>query len=168
MNVLDFVTPDDNLPAWVQEAGMKWTEFMLHAGRLYHNIFGASRLPMNETVLLLHLAFRPEKHSEPAQLAEAMHISRQTVTGLLVSMEKAHLIVSKPVENDRRRKIISLSERGIQELKIFAKNIFTRDAAFIETHMPTNVGESIDRLEGLLVEIEEWMEQHHPVRIGAH
>lgn len=160
MNVKDLVIPDSKLPAWVQIAGLKWTEFMLHAGRLYHNIFGASRLPMNETVLLLYLAFRPEKHSEPAQLAEVLHISRQTMTGLLVRMEKAHLISSKAPQDDKRRKKIFLEERGIKELKIFANNIFKRDAAFIETHMPKDVESSIDRLENLLVEIEEWICQH--------
>lgn len=163
MDVNELVTPDSSLPAWVQEAGVKWTEFMLHAGRLYHNIFGASRLPMNETVLLLYLAFRPEKHSEPAQLADVLHISRQTVTGLLVKMENAHLISSKPMTEDRRKKKICLAERGIKELRIFATNIFNRDAAFIQTYMPENVTESIDKLEELLDRIEVWTGSH-PVK----
>ena len=69
------------------------------------------KLPTPAAFTLLHLYTHPED-AEPARLSESIGIPRQTMTFTLDALEKQKLATRKSHPNDRRRKIISLSDKG--------------------------------------------------------
>ena len=73
--------------------------------------------PMAAT--LLHMLFEGEPR-EPAQIADATCIPRQTMTSLLDGLERQGFIVRDNHPTDRRRKLTSLTEPGAT----LAKEIF--------------------------------------------
>lgn len=68
-------------------------------------------LPINVTIALLKLHLHPDV-SEPAALAEASCLPRQTMTFVLDALEKRGLASRTPHPVDRRRKNIQLSAAG--------------------------------------------------------
>lgn len=68
-------------------------------------------LPSNTSMALLHLHVHPDE-SEPAAMAEANFIPRQTVTFILDTLERKKLATRRPHPNDRRRKRVQLTAKG--------------------------------------------------------
>ena len=68
-------------------------------------------LPANVAMVLVHLHLHPED-SEPAAMAAANYFPRQTVTFILDTLEDKGLAVRKPHPNDRRRKLVQLTQKG--------------------------------------------------------
>lgn len=70
-----------------------------------------SGLPFSVAGATIHLYVHPED-AEPARLAEAIYIPRQSMTFTLDSLERLGLATRTPHPEDRRRKIIVLSPKG--------------------------------------------------------
>ena len=68
-------------------------------------------LPSNTSMVLLHLHVHPDE-SEPAAMAEANFIPRQTATFILDTLERKKLATRQPHPNDRRRKRVQLTAKG--------------------------------------------------------
>ena len=76
-------------------------------------------LPSNVCFALLYIYRNPEK-AEPATIAEAHFIPRQTITFIIDTLEQKKWAVRKPHPNDRRRIQIKLTAAG----RRMAKKIF--------------------------------------------
>lgn len=87
------------LPLWRRI----YQEFMIRSQR-----WG---LPSNTCLALVHLHVHPED-SEPATMAEATFIPRQTATFVLDTLERKKLATRHPHPNDRRRKRVQLTAKG--------------------------------------------------------
>ena len=68
-------------------------------------------MPINVSATLLKLHLHPGI-CEPAALAEASCLPRQTMTFVLDALENRELAFRSPHPNDRRRKIVQLSPKG--------------------------------------------------------
>ncbi|OPZ24206.1 MAG: HTH-type transcriptional regulator MhqR [Lentisphaerae bacterium ADurb.BinA184] len=68
-------------------------------------------LPPNALHTLLHLHLHPGT-SEPAELAEAVCLPRQTVTFILDTLERRRLATRRPHPSDRRRKTVAVTAKG--------------------------------------------------------
>jgi len=68
-------------------------------------------LPPNVCMVLGHLRIFPDV-CEPAAIAEAKRLPRQTMTFVLDTLEKMSLAVRKPHPSDRRRKMVHLTAKG--------------------------------------------------------
>jgi DNA-binding MarR family transcriptional regulator len=82
--------------------------------RINHAFIPRSRkwnLPPTAWVTLMHLLHDP-RDAEPATLAEAGYVPRQTMTYILDALERDGLAVRRPHAVDRRRKVVVLSSRG--------------------------------------------------------
>jgi DNA-binding MarR family transcriptional regulator len=70
-------------------------------------------LAANVSMVLGHLHLHPEV-CEPAAIAEAKRLPRQTMTFVLDTLEKQGLARRKPHAFDRRRKVVQLTPKGKQ------------------------------------------------------
>lgn len=68
-------------------------------------------IPVSVAAATLHLYVHPED-AEPARLAEAIYIPRQSMTFTLDALERLHLAARTPHPADRRKKQILLSSKG--------------------------------------------------------
>ncbi len=68
-------------------------------------------LQPNVCIVLAHLHVKPE-NAEPAEIAQAARLPRQTTTFVLDTLEKQGLALRKPHPSDRRRKIVHLTPKG--------------------------------------------------------
>lgn len=68
-------------------------------------------LPFSVAAATLHLYVHPED-AEPARLADAIFIPRQSMTFTLDALERLRLASRTPHPADRRKKIIVLSAKG--------------------------------------------------------
>jgi MarR family transcriptional regulator, transcriptional regulator for hemolysin len=98
-------------------------EFMFRS-QLYH-------LPANVCMVLVHLHLHPED-SEPASVATANHVPRQTVTFILDTLEKKGLAVRRPHPNDRRRKLVRLTPKGKQLADRMFREMVSFESAALE------------------------------------
>ena len=99
--------PPEHMPA---------TSMLPHWRRIHQELMIRAQkwnLPPNVCMVLMHLHLHPED-SEPATMAAANHFPRQTVTFLLDTLEKRGLAVRKPHPNDRRRKRVQLTAKGLR------------------------------------------------------
>jgi DNA-binding MarR family transcriptional regulator len=70
-----------------------------------------SGLPFSVAGATIHLYVHPED-AEPARLADAIYIPRQSMTFVLDALERQGLATRTPHPEDRRKKIIVLSSKG--------------------------------------------------------
>ncbi len=68
-------------------------------------------IPFSAAAATIHLYVNPED-AEPARLAEAIFIPRQSMTFTLDTLERLGLATRTPHPEDRRKKNILLSEKG--------------------------------------------------------
>ena len=86
------------------------------------------KLQPNACLVLRNLYVEPEV-AEPAEIARAIHLPRQTTTFILDALEKQGLARRKPHPSDRRRKIVEITPKG----KVRAQEI-RNDLVQVETH----------------------------------
>ncbi|NLE67587.1 MAG: winged helix-turn-helix transcriptional regulator [Lentisphaerae bacterium] len=89
-------------------------------------------VPPNICHALFHLHLYPG-HSEPAEVAAAVYMPRQTMTFTLDSMEKNGLAVRKPHPKDRRRKIIRLTPKGHKLAESVFRDLLKLENSAIKT-----------------------------------
>jgi DNA-binding MarR family transcriptional regulator len=73
-------------------------------------------MPFSIAASLIHLYIHPEL-TEPAQLADAIFIPRQSMTFTLDALERDGLALRQSHPNDRRKKIIALTPKGRRRAK---------------------------------------------------
>ena len=93
-------------------------------------------IPLNTYMLLDYLDCHRE-HAEAAEAADELTIPRQTVTALLDGLEKQGLVTRLPHPQDRRRKIIRLTRRGLDKVKRLKTEVHA-----LETNAFKAVGEA--------------------------
>ncbi len=105
-----------NRPAAAQHPAQVPADSMLpQLGRIFQEMTYRSQqlwgLPPNVCMVLGHLQMHPDV-CEPAAIAEAKRLPRQTMTFVLDTLEKRGLATRNPHPHDRRRKIVQLTPRG--------------------------------------------------------
>ena len=93
-------------------------------------------IPLNTYMLLDYLECHRE-HAEAAEAADELTIPRQTVTALLDGLEKQVLATRLPHPQDRRRKIIRLTRKGVERAKRLKAEVHA-----VETSALRAVGET--------------------------
>lgn len=88
-------------------------------------------MPFSVAAAALHLYVRPDI-AEPARLAEAIHIPRQSMTFTLDALERLGLAARTPHPEDRRKKIIVLSSKGEKIAKKMLDDMLHVEATVFE------------------------------------
>lgn len=89
-------------------------------------------LPSNVAMVLVHLHLHPED-SEPAAMAAANALPRQTVTFILDALEKQDLAIRQPHPNDRRRKLVQLTCKGRKMAEAMFQDIIAFESAALRS-----------------------------------
>ncbi len=97
-------------------------------------------LPSNTCMALVHLYRHPED-SEPAAIAEANIIPRQTATFILDTLERKKLAARRPHPNDRRRKRVQLTTKGHRVAEEMFKDLIRFEATALRAIEPSKVNE---------------------------
>jgi len=84
-------------------------------------------MPFSIAASLVHLYIHPEL-TEPAQLADALFIPRQSMTFTLDALERDALATRQPHPNDRRKKIIVLTAKGRKQAKTILDDLLHFEA----------------------------------------
>ena len=98
--------------------------------------------------------------AEPALLAGALRVSRQSMTGLLDKLERGGYLERTPHAADRRRKTIRLRKKGLAVVRGFAGGVVRREAALFGTRSEREVSGALDTLDRLLSLVEQWHAEH--------
>lgn len=88
-------------------------------------------IPFSVAAATLHLYVHPED-AEPARLAEAIFIPRQSMTFTLDALERLNLAARTPHPDDRRKKSIVLSSKGKKLGKAMLEDILQFEATAFE------------------------------------
>ena len=83
-------------------------------------------------LLVLDFILRAENDVEPAMIADALSIPRQTVTGILDQLEKNGLTRREPHPADRRRTRLFLTEKGRDTITAILKELAVHEDAVID------------------------------------
>ena len=146
-------------PPWVRTAADRWAQLVERAAILFMGLYVASPLSRTETELLILLWKEPES-GEPAMLAERLHVSRQTMTGLLDKLETSGYIERTAHPTDRRRKVLRLKKKGVNLVRDFAGSVLRREAQFFEQHPAGEIQSTLDTLDRLVSMAEQWNRDH--------
>lgn len=87
--------------------------------RQYLNFFNKylSELNINENQFWILLVICQEQNISQEQIASMIRVNEATVTRELNNLEKRNLIIRKTDENDRRRKLVSLYDKGFEMIQ---------------------------------------------------
>lgn len=145
---------------WVRDATNRWTRLLVRSALIYMDLFSASPLSRTETEILVLLFLADGERSEPALLADRLHVSRQSMTGLLDRLENAGFVSRGAHETDRRRKVIRLTGKGIRLVRTVAERTVRRDAGLIATFPEREVSGTLGLVESLCDKVEAWAADH--------
>lgn len=95
-------------------------------------------LPSNTNLALMHLYIHPEE-SEPAAMAEAIYIPRQTATFILDTLEREGLASRLPHPKDRRRKRVQLTPKGKQLAQKMVQDLLMFETDALKVIDPSQV-----------------------------
>ena len=151
---------EDAPDAWVRDATNRWAHLLVRAALIYLGLFEASPISRTETEILFLLFVEDGEKSEPAVLADRLHVSRQTMTGLLDRLESNGFVTRQAHPTDRRRKVVLLSERGLNLIRDAGSRALRRDAGLIATFPEGEVSDTLDLMERLCGKVEEWTRAH--------
>lgn len=148
---------------WVRDATNRWTHLLVRSARIYMDHFSASPLSRTETEILALLFLEDGERSEPSLLADRLHISRQSMTGLLDRLENAGFVSRNAHETDRRRKVVRLTTEGLRLVQTVAERALRRDAELIAKFPKQDVVGTLGLMEDICDKIETWANDH-PLR----
>ena len=148
-----------NAAPWARQAADRWALLAERVAHLFIALFALSPLPRTETEILIILWRNPEE-GEAAILADKLHVSRQTMTGILDKLETGGYALRVPHETDRRRKVIRLTDKGTKIVSAFVGRVFRREAALFERHPEVNVDKTHDELDRMLSLEEAWTNEY--------
>lgn len=81
------------------------------AGKAFDRALPAG-LTRAQFTVLHHFVRRELSEQSPAQLADAIQVTRSTMTSTLARMERSGLVTSRPDPTDGRGKLVALTEAG--------------------------------------------------------
>ena len=89
------------------------------AARQYLNFFGKylSELDINQNQFWILLNLCHEQNISQDKMASVLRVNGATMTRELNDLEKRRLIIRKTDENDRRKKLVSLFDKGFEMLE---------------------------------------------------
>jgi DNA-binding MarR family transcriptional regulator len=148
-----------NAAPWARQAADRWALLAERVAHLFIALFALSPLPRTETEILIILWRNPEE-GEAAILADKLHVSRQTMTGILDKLETGGYALRVPHETDRRRKVIRLTDKGREIVRSFVGSMFRREGALFERHPEVNIDTTLDELDRMLSLEEAWMKEY--------
>lgn len=119
----------------------------------YHENYKDSPFPKNIMEILLYLESK-ENVCEPAAIADALYIPRQTMTSLIDSMVKKDLAIRSPHKTDRRRIEIVITEKGKSIAIDFRNRIIDKYQLSMKTVKQKNVLENLTVALKLIDEIQ--------------
>ena len=119
-----------------------------YAWRIFH--WG---LPLEKAYTLFHLHTHPDA-SEPAQVAEACCIPRQTMTALLDSLEKDGLAIRTPHPTDRRKKIVKVTAKGARTAEAAIHDLLAIEKAAMNVIEPELLPKIRSLLKAYTTELE--------------
>ncbi len=150
----------DSPKPWVRDAANRWAHLLVRSALIYMDLFSASPLSRTETEILYLLFLEDGERSEPALLADRLHVSRQSMTGLLDRLESAGFVSRGAHETDRRRKVVRLTDKGLHLLRTVAERTLRRDAGLIATFPKQEVVDTLGLMERICGKIEAWAANH--------
>ena len=150
---------DSTTEAWARRAAERWALLAERVARLFIALFALSPLPRTETEILVILWRKPEE-GEATILADKLHVSRQTMTGILDKLEAGGYALRAPHATDRRRKVIRLTDKGREIVRSFVGSMFRREGVLFEHHPEVNVDTTLDELDRMLSLEEAWMNEY--------
>lgn len=145
---------------WVRGATERWTHLLVRSALIYMDLFAASPISRVETEILVLLFLQDGERSEPARLADRLHVSRQAMTGLLDRLEGAGFVSRGAHETDRRRKVIRLTTKGVNLVRTVAARTMRRDAELIAMFPEREVSDTLGLMERLCGKVEAWAAGH--------
>jgi DNA-binding MarR family transcriptional regulator len=150
----------DSPKPWVCDAANRWAHLLVRSALIYMDLFSASPLSRTETEILYLLFLEDGERSEPALLADRLHVSRQSMTGLLDRLESAGYVSRGAHETDRRRKVVRLTDKGLHLLRTVAEKTLRRDAELIAKFPKQEVADTLGLMERICDKIETWAADH--------
>ena len=145
---------------WVRDATDRWAHLLVRAALIYLGHFTVSPISRTETEILFLLFIEDGEKSEPALLADRLHVSRQTMTGLLDRLESAGYVSRHAHETDRRRKVVRLTDEGLRVVRTVGGRALRRDAGLIATFPKREVSDTLALMERLCDKVEAWTAEH--------
>ena len=150
----------DSPKPWVCDAANRWAHLLVRSALIYLDLFSASPLSRTETEILYLLFLEDGERSEPALLADRLHVSRQSMTGLLDRLENAGFVSRNAHETDRRRKVVRLTAEGLRLVQTVAERALRRDAALIAKFPKQEVSDTLGLMEDICDKVEAWVVNH--------
>ena len=133
-------------------------EIEMLAGTYVAKRYGLSVRQLETLEALFH---KRDKSLTPAQLAEEIHLTRSAMTSNLDSLQKKGYLSRTAHPNDRRRLIISLTQKGLEFCdKIMPERYrdMTRVMKFLSSEMRDTLhiiyNKIIENIEEMLVEVK--------------
>ena len=151
---------DDDPKPWVRDATDRWARLLVRAALIYLDLFSASPVSRTETEILFLLFIEDGEKSEPARLADRLHVSRQTMTGLLDRLEERGHVARRAHPTDRRRKVVRLTDEGLRLVRQVGARALRRDAGLVATFPREEVSETLGLMERLCAKVEDWNREH--------
>lgn len=145
---------------WVRDATGRWANLLVRSALIYMDLFSASPLSRTQTEILYFLFLEDGERSEPALLADRLHVSRQSMTGLLDQLEGGGFVSRDAHETDRRRKVVRLTSKGLRLVRTIAKRTLRRDAGLIAAFPKREVLDTLGLVERLCDKVEAWAADH--------
>jgi len=106
-------------------------QFITQFSSVVEKYFAHYGLSQGRFIIMILLFTYPKITWTPATLAENMGITRASITGLLDGVEKSGLVERKACPQDRRRLIITLTQKGKAFLKEMLPEHFQRTSQFM-------------------------------------
>lgn len=150
----------DSPAPWVRDATNRWIHLLVRSSLIYLDLFSASPISRTETEILGLLFLEDGERSEPALLADRLHVSRQSMTGLLDRLENAGFVTRGAHETDRRRKVVRLTDKGLRLVRMVAGRALRRDAGLIAKFPKQEVSDTLGLVERLCDKVEAWAAEH--------
>lgn len=141
---------NDNEPGRAEVPAMSMLKVWRDVDQTLVVRLGKWGVPTGVAAAALQLYVYPQA-SEPAQIASAIHIPRQSMTGTLDALEELGMARRMPHPVDRRRKQIELTEKGRE----FGKQVLADLLAFEDRVMDILSPAERETLQRLAVRVGE-------------
>jgi DNA-binding MarR family transcriptional regulator len=105
----------------------------------------ARELDLSAAQLLALRALKPEQPLPMGRLAGALECDKGNVTGIVDRLERRGLVERRPVDHDRRIKVLALTDEGVRLQVEIEERLQTPPAAFVAAG-----GDDLERIAAVL------------------
>ena len=146
----DTVARDENLAEMLRAWGLLVRRF----ANTYRLIFVNCKMAKGPAELLLYLKLEGD-NVEPSVIADFMYMPRQPMTSMLDGLQRQGFIERKPHPSDRRKILITLSQKGAN----FANGVLSSIRAIEEEAMRKLSNDDLARMMSLMGRFSDAMEE---------